>query len=302
MRTRQLRILSWLLFVVGLLALFLTVRSSWGEAAEEISSTDVGLLVAAFVALAIGRGVLALIAWSTAARVLGDVRRRAAARAWMLSAVGKYIPGGVWQPVSALGHLKSGGASTTAAASVVLFDICASVVSGVVVGFLAIPGLVLGHSAAAWWLLLAVPMFAAMHPRVFSYGLRLAQRLTGREGQLPPDVPTSLVALSVALHVAGWIVAGISLGLIFRALGTPIAWEAVIPAASISWALGFLVLVAPAGLGVREIVLVLLLRGTAPAESILAAAVLSRLTFIGLDVASAMGSLLLPKEPIGRKA
>lgn len=290
---QQLRLFSWVLFVAGLVALYFAGRSSWREAAHEIASADRTLLFVAFATLAAGRGIFALAAWVTAAKVLGQAHARHAAVAWMRSAVGKYIPGALWQPASALGYLKQGGASTTSAATIVLFDMSTSVVAGVIVGIAALPGLIVEDSGTIWWLLLAVPMFAAMHPRVFRYGLQLAQRLTGRQGQPPPDVPTRLVVLNVLLHMAGWILAGVSLGLLFKALGSPVDWPTVIPAASISWALGFLVLVAPAGLGVREIVLVLLLKGTAPQESIIAAAVLSRLTFIGVDMAGAAASLLI---------
>jgi uncharacterized membrane protein YbhN (UPF0104 family) len=62
---------------------------------------------------------------------------------------------------------------------------------------------------------------------------------------------------------------------------------------ALSWVAGFLVVIAPAGLGVREAALVLGLRSVLPASAALAVSVLSRLLMTLADVLLALVSLLL---------
>lgn len=279
-------------FIGGLAALLFATRASLEEAADEIANVGARALAASFLVLLIGRVGFALAAWTGAANELAAIEPRAAATVWLRTAVAKYLPGGLWQPLNALQHLTSRGGTAAAAGSVVIVDICASAVAALAVGLVAVPALVYRDSGTAAWLLLGLPLVALLHPRVFGFVLRLLQKFTVGKAPLP-RLTGRLVVRTVALHVLGWVLAGISLAIVLLALGVSPSLALVIPATALSWLVGFLFVIAPAGLGVREVALVALLAGTASQDQILAAALLSRLMFMAVDLLSAVVSFIV---------
>lgn len=295
MRGRSIPRLGSALFLVGLVAVAVAARSALADAVNEIGRARIGLLAAAFAALVAGRGVVAVASWTMVARRLAGVGTRPAALAWLGSLVGKYIPGGIWQPVGAIDRLRRSGARTADAASVVVMDAATSIVAGLAVGLVAVPGLVRSDRGTAAWLLLGLPALLLLHPKVFALAFRAVYRLRG--GDAPTEVPRgSLVAAAVVLQAIGWVLAGVSLSLVLSSVGGPARPAFVVPAAALSWAAGLLVLIAPAGLGVREVVLLALLSTITTRDVALAAAVLSRGLFVLLDVGGTVIAVAMRKR------
>jgi glycosyltransferase 2 family protein len=279
-----------ILFLVGLVAVAFAMRSALGDAAEIIAGASLPLLLAAFLLLIAGRGVLAVAAWVTAARALADVPARTASAAWLRAAIAKYVPGGIWQTIGIVDRLRARGVPTGRAASVVVVDSAASIVAALAVGLAALPALIAsGVGGATWWLLLAVPALALLHPRVFAFAIELLRRVTGRGATaVAPSWP--LVIRILAWQAAGWIAAGLSLALVLQAVGVLAPVAIAVSASSLSWVAGLLMIVAPAGLGVREAALVGILASSVSTDAALAAALLSRLMFVALDVGGVLVS------------
>jgi len=101
------------------------------------------------------------------------------------------------------------------------------------------------------------------------------------------------------LHLLFFVLLGISLYYPAMVLGAPVEVLKVLPAAAaISWLSGFLVLGAPAGIGVREVVFVAVMAGWMPESDLLALAAIMRVVTFGGDLmAFAVASALRASHP-----
>ena len=145
----------------------------------------------------------------------------------------------------------------------------------------------------AWYLLLLLPVIAVcLHPKVLTWGLNLALRLARKE-PLDSVLPGRTVLVAVA-----WTVARLA-----RVRPAHLAargrWDLYVVATgayAFAWATGLLTFVVPAGVGVREGALVLVLAPISTAGPAFAVAVVSRLAFTLADAAAAGLAMLLGRQ------
>ena len=277
------RVLPTLLVLGGAVGLIVRERSAFARAVDLVASSPSPLWLASLGALIAGRGVLAAASFVVAEGRLAQSPARLSISAWLRSAVTKYVPGVIWYPLSAVDRLRRAGVDGRTAALGFYVDAVGSVVAAVVIGAVAVPALIAKGVNSAAWLLLAVPALVSLHPRLFAIGVRIIGRVTSTA---VPDVALTwpTVARVVGLHVGSWLGAGLSLQLVMHALGTDASWSLVFAATSISWAIGLLAIPVPAGLGVREAVLVTLLVAELSTAPAVAVALASRALFVALDV------------------
>jgi uncharacterized membrane protein YbhN (UPF0104 family) len=83
-----------------------------------------------------------------------------------------------------------------------------------------------------------------------------------------------------------WVGFGLHLWAILRSLGSASAADIglSISGYALAWVVGFLVIIAPAGGGVREVILALVLGTVVPADSLIGIVLVSRFILIGVDV------------------
>lgn len=109
-------------------------------------------------------------------------------------------------------------------------------------------------------------------------------------------IPAWLVGAGCAAFVISWAIQGLSLGATLHAVDQPLRWAdwpVWSGAMALSTSLGFAMLFAPAGLGVREgILLGILTQAGVDSHAAITATVLSRLVSFGSDVLVA--ALLYP--------
>jgi hypothetical protein len=191
----------------------------------------------------------------------------AAGGVFFLGQLGKYLPGAVWPVVAQMELGKEHGVPRRRSGIAALLVIVMGLTAAGVVAAVTLPFVgALGENR--WVLALPVLGLALLHPAV----PRLAARLLRRE---PPERTLSRRGLGVALawSVAQWAAYGIGVWAVARGLpGAPGGLLALATGGyALAWSAGFLVLVAPAGAGVREGALVLLLApayGSGPALGI----------------------------------
>ncbi|HYZ93195.1 MAG TPA: lysylphosphatidylglycerol synthase domain-containing protein [Actinomycetota bacterium] len=288
-------LLPVLLVAGGVAGLVVRERTAFARAIDLMADSPSVLWLAAFAALIAGRGVLAGCSFAVAEAHLARSPARASIFAWLRSAITKYVPGVVWFPLTAVDRLRRAGIDARAAALGFYVDAVGSIVAAVIVGAIAVPALVSDGVATAWWLLLGIPAVLSLHPRLFAMGIAVIGRLTSRRMDgVALRWPT--VANVVGLHVGSWIAAGFSLQLVFHALGSNVSWPLIFAATSISWAIGLLAIPVPAGLGIREAVLVTLLVAEIPTSTAVAAALASRALFVALDALS-LGASFVLRQP-----
>lgn len=189
-----------------------------------------------------------------------------AARIWFISNLGRYIPGKVWQ-IGAMGVMASeAGVSPAAAVGSSLVIALVNILCGF--GVVSATGAELfgavGVSPRALWIPLGVlAAFTASLPWTLSPVIRFTGHLTGRPVEAP-TLPAAAVWLAAAGCTAAWVLYGIAFQqLAIGVLGTSAAGDAgaYVAIFTLSYLLGFLALIAPGGIGVREVAMAGMLLG-----------------------------------------
>jgi hypothetical protein len=214
--------------------------------------------------------------------------------------LGKYLPGSVW-PVLAqmeLGHSYQVPRHRSATASVL--TILLALLSGLLAALVTLP-FVAGSTPYRWAFLAAPVLLVLLHPRVLNRVLERLLRLTGRP---PLERPLTGRALAGALAwaFASWILFGLQVWFLATRLGAPGGKTAALAVGgfAFAWCVGFLVVFAPAGAGVREVLLVAALGPVLGAGSATAVALVSRAAMTVGDLLTAgVAAGLRPSSAVG---
>lgn len=236
-----------------------------------------GLLLASCATLFVGYMSTALI-WARIVRDLGGPRLPAhdAVRLFMIGNLGRYVPGKVWQiaALAALARQRGVPASTATAAAVL----------GQGTGLGAAMAIGLGAAwqygaGEAWrWgvpALILGGITLGLAPPVFDAVSRLWFRIAKAD---PPAALSYRDGVRwMLLSIGSWIVYSVSFWLFARGLGLELGLLTGASAFAAAYVLGYLVLFAPAGLGVREAILIALMTSTIGVGAATALAAASRL-------------------------
>ena len=265
------------------------------EVAAALRQLSPAALAAALILAFATNGTAALV-WRA---LMADFGHRlpvlAAARIFCVSQLGKYVPGSVWSIVAQIELSREHRIPkrTNVAVGVLIMAIAATV--GLCVGALLLPFVASSAAHRYWWLLLLIPVFvAALHPAVLGRALNLALRLVRRE-PLPrtPSIPG--LARVVGLQVLVWLLLGLQVWLLLVGLGAP-AWQSLPVAVggyATAYSLGMLAVGLPAGAGVREVALTVMLSAVVPPATALVVALLARVLMIVVDLTVA-GAFAIP--------
>ena len=218
---------------------------------------------------------------------------------FFLGQLGKYLPGSVWPVMAQMELGRDHQVPERASGAAVGVFLLVLVGTGLAVAAATAP--LLGPDAVHtyWWLLAALPLaLLALVPPVLNRFLALVVRLVRR-----PPLPTMLSAAGV-LRAAGWalvswLACGVHIWVLAAQLGAggPLLLARATGAFAAAWCAGFLLLVAPAGAGVREAALVLLLGGVLTRPQGTVVAVVSRLLFVLADLGWCAVVLLARRRP-----
>jgi hypothetical protein len=282
--------------------LVVTLVSQWNEVSTSIRSlTAVGLTGSAlFTVLAVG---LTVLSWRAVLAGLGaHLPLRAATRIFFVGQVGKYIPGSVWPVLAQMELSRDYGVSRPRSAAASLIVLALAVPCGGFAAASTLPFVSRDALANYWWALIAVPAFAVLlWPPVLTRLLGVAFRLLRRPALEDP------LTLRPLLAGAGWLLVsfacyGVATFLLARDLGASIAGPRLLALAvggyALAWTAGFLVLVVPAGAGVREAVLALALSPALASGPAIVLALVARLLATLADLVwAAVGLALRPRGP-----
>lgn len=251
--------------LVGVAFLVLAVRKSLDRAEGLTFPPPVTLLAVLGVLLA---GLVAAgLGW--ASLFPGTRERRVLFRSYFEAQLGKYVPGGVWQPVAQVGFSSTpGGGAASASAAFVAYSV-AQLVAGLALGSLTAlfaadldPFLRVLSGAG----LLSVLLLRTGWLRALARLLERILSLPLAERDLPSRGTVGRCALWAAASLA---LSGLAFALLAKHFGVDTGVARTVFAFSLAWAVGYAALPFPAGLGVREGALILLL-GSDPATVIAA--------------------------------
>jgi uncharacterized membrane protein YbhN (UPF0104 family) len=243
-----------------------------------------GLLGLSAVVLLIGYFATGYL-WGLIVGDLGGPRLPAvvSVRLFMIGNLGRYVPGKVWQIAGLAILAKDRGVAAPTAAAAAILGQGIALAAALLIGLGAVWTVADG---ASWrWAVPAVILGATvlgLTPTVFHAVSGLWFRLARAEE--PKDLSTSHAARWLALGLGSWIVYSVAFWMLVRSLGLP---ADVLPTASAfaaAYVLGYVMVFAPAGIGVREGFLVLLLSPQLGAGAAGAVAIIARLWTTVIEV------------------
>lgn len=219
--------------------------------------------------------------------------------------VAKYLPGNIAQhatrtALSLAKGMRLGDFVMSVTVEIVLVLLSASVVGTVCLlasplAFSAFPDhLVISVLVLFFTLVLMLPVL----PRILNWAARVVAEKRGvNGGQWTPAIPGSQSQLmAFSAYASNYLLIGLGFFLIARAVGIAedIGYAQLTAAFALSWLAGFLAPGMPAGLGVREGVMALILSGSSTSPNILSAVLAMRISTMAGDAGwFLVGSFLL---------
>lgn len=255
------------------------VAGQWTAVSEGFSRLSWLELAGSFVAV-LGALAAGMLMWRALLDDLGSpLAFPDAAKIFFVGQLGKYIPGSLWPVLAQMEMGKDHGIPRARSAAAFFLTYPIYLASGLLVAAVTLPMLAGASVARYAWLLLLIPLLAvALHPKVvnglIAFGLRRLRR-----SPLERPLTRRGILTSAGWALAGWAAYGVHLALIVHGLGAAGADAVILSfgAFALAWCLGFLVVIAPAGAGVREVAMVAALAPVLDRGSAIAAALCSRL-------------------------
>jgi hypothetical protein len=271
----------------------ITVIRLWPDVAPALASIGWPALLLSSV-LALGWQAVGLLGWRATLHELGSpLPLRPAAGIYLISQLGKYIPGSVWAALAMVRLGQEAGLPRSRMAYSFAVSLAFSLLTGLALG---IPSLVGRSGDYVYWALGAFLLLAPvlLWPRLLNGVLALGLRLLGR-GRLEQPIRGAGILRILGWYLLTWLMGGLHILVLTVALGADPA-AAILPsvaAFAVSSALGVLFVIAPAGAGVRDVLMVLLLADVVGVGGATAAALISRVTSLAWDLGGAGVATLL---------
>lgn len=305
--------------LLALIALFIgtTLWKSWAQLNQYHWHISWPLVLAAWGLFAAQELSLGLIWRAILARLGYRLDVRVALRIYFGAESVRYIPGNVWHVIARVLWAERHGVPKPVGFASMVIELATKIASALL--FFALTLLVWPDTHALAHIIprdalitagaLAVPLLlAGLHPRLLERGLGLALHVLKR-GPARVTLSYGDVLAIVGCWVLSWVVVGTGLYLAVRAIGvTPAASVALVQSQGIyalAWAIGFLTLVTPSGLGFRELALagLLVAAGIVPAFALaMVVALVVRLLATAAELACIAGAYLAPGKAATRLA
>lgn len=290
-RTRVLNVVRIAVMVLIVAAVTAAVVRNWNEVSGSIHQIGLGALIGSL-ALALLSPLLTVLGWRVLMADLGSRLHLApASGVFFVGQLGKYLPGSVWSVVVQADMARKLGVPRRRTAVVGLITIALSALCGMIAGLPALPALInRGEEVFPQWILvvvilsLLVMLWPPLLNRAISFGLRLLRR-----EPLEHELSARAVALSTMWFTASWLIGGSMVWVLARGVAHPGVDELHLAIVSVSGYLlaagiGMFSVVTPAGVGVRDAVLVLLLTTSMSLAAAVAVVVVARFWTVVADI------------------
>ncbi|MGP3955479.1 lysylphosphatidylglycerol synthase domain-containing protein [Nonomuraea sp. 3N208] len=250
------------------------VASQWDAVIAGFARLSWAALAGSLVAV-VGALLGAMLTWRTLLADLGSpLPLRPAAKVFFVGQLGKYIPGAVWPVLAQMEMGRDLGVPRSRSAAAFFLMMPIQLATGLLVTLGT-----LGWDRYGWLLLLIPLLLVLLEPKVINAVIAFGLRRLKRE---PLERPLTRRGMLTALGwaLAGWTAYGVHLYLIAPQGGLLFA----VGAFALSWCLGIMTFVVPAGAGVREVAMVAVLAPQLDSGSAIAVALSSRIVIVVGDL------------------
>jgi glycosyltransferase 2 family protein len=287
---RRLSASPW--FRAGLLAIALGFAcyglvSQWPQVRAALGQLAGYDVIGAALAVIAALGCM-MLAWRALLTDLGSpLPVTAAIRVMGLGQLGKYVPGGVWAVAAQVSLAQDYRVPKKRSGAASLISMAITLVAGLVMAGITLPLASAGALRHYWWVLLCIPVIlVGLYPPVTMFGLNLALRIIRRP---PLDTPLSLggMARAAAWTALGWVCYGLHAWLLVSGIAGQSLHILLLSAGgyALAWAVGFLLIPFPGGIGPREVALIAVLSPVMPPGPALVIALASRVVMTVGDLA-----------------
>ncbi|WP_219109203.1 lysylphosphatidylglycerol synthase domain-containing protein [Actinomyces sp. 594] len=244
--------------------------------------------------------LLTMLAWRVLLADMGTTLPPSAAfRVFFVSQLGKYMPGGVWNILAAAELGADHDIPRRRSVSVMAVTVIVSIVTGAALAVGTMPFASERLRDSYGWVTWTLPVFVTMlAPPVLNRLLRLVFRLTGRP-PLEHPVSWSGIGACTAWTLLAWAVAGVQVWLLAVGIGMEASAATLalcVGGYAMAWTVGFLIVFVPAGAGVREGVLGLVLAGSLSTGGVVAVVLLSRVVLTIADLAMGGAGIVAARQ------
>lgn len=284
----------WVVLAVAILYfLGRSLAANWIRLDMSLADVRWSWLVASAAVFAAAYALTALL-WRQALAIF-DARlgRGAAYEIVVLAQLAKYLPGALWAVVGQVELTKRAGVRRSVSLSAVGIMSVAVILSGLTFGLIAgAPVAALGRGRIVAAVVGVAVLGVCMHPAVFGRAVRASFVIAGREPP-PMSLSTADTVKLVVVAFAYWPVAGLGFYLMVGAV-TSVSWTSALTLAAayaVSWTIGYVAIFAPGGIGVREGIMVLLLRPVMSEPAAILVSLAQRVWFTVMELVLALGVL-----------
>ena len=199
------------------------------------------------------------------------LRTATAARIVFIGQLGKYVPGSIWPILAQMELGATAKVPRARSASTSILTMVLSLLTGLVTAMVTLP--FAEHSADYLWVFLLVPLIVVcLHPKVLNPLINKLFKLVKQPG-LDTPLTGRVLAHALAWAFAAWIFNGLQIWILAEKLGAPAGRTALLALGgyAFAWCVGFVVIIDPAGAGIREVLLVAALSpvlGVGPATAV----------------------------------
>jgi hypothetical protein len=289
------RLLRWAVVVLAVGIGGYEISKEWHQVSHSLGQIGVLASFEALLALFVAQ-FANLKVWQVLLAGLGSpLRISVAGRILLIGQLGKYLPGSVWPILTQMELGAQAKVPRPRSASASVLAMLLSLCVGLVVAMVTVPFAAV-HSDEYLWVFVLVPLIAAcFHPKVLNPLLNKLFKLAKRPA-LDTPISGRVLTEAVAWQFMAWIFQGLQIWILAEKFNAPMGRTALIALGgyAFAWCVGFVVVLAPAGAGIREVLLVAALGpviGTGPATAVAlvsrAVNTISDLLCAGAAVASA---------------
>jgi uncharacterized membrane protein YbhN (UPF0104 family) len=277
--------------------------SQWPQVHAALGQLDGWDVAGAVVSAIAGLGGM-MLAWRALLADLGSpLPLPAAIRVLFVGQLGKYVPGAVWAVAAQVELARDYAVPRRRSATASLVSMAVTLVVGLVAAGVTLP-LVSAHAVRQyWWVLAVTPLVAlCLYPPVIKFGLDLVLRVL-RRAPLEGSVGRGGMARALGWTTLGWLCFGAHawfLISVFAGTGKGAGevggtFALSLGAYALAWAVGFLIIFFPGGIGPREVALIAVLAPVMPSASALVVALASRVVMTVGDLAWAGAGLAIAR-------
>ncbi len=273
------------------------VGTDWPQIGGALRKLGVWPLAAAMAAILLALAT-SVQAWRLLLASMGSpLRLRAAARILLVGQIGKYLPGSIWPLLAQmeLGRAHQVPRSRSASASVL--GMLLTLIAGLVTAVVCLP-FVAGPMPYRWVLLATPPLLAMLYPPVLNAIVGRLLRLA-RQPALEQPLTWATLARPIAWSAGTWMLYGLQIWILATRLGAPPGKAAAVALGgfAFAWSAGFMVVFAPAGAGVRDVLLLVLLSSVLRTADAVAVVLASRVLMTAGDLLSAAAAAKFVRRP-----